>query len=372
MIVDIQTETLEGAFEQLEGYISPGIDVLSARIFIGEDRTIQARAESDALAFAEAVKEIPEDAVESGRKTLSEPQLRMLTVEAFDEPGAIGIAKKSLQAGEKIRAVRLLSAGKKPALGLFGKKTAQYQIEILSKALVEISYHVNPRIVAALGMMASEPLGIQFFCYDYPSSVVDHIASFLQANFPRKVLIFGPDAQVNLSMVDLEKVVPGHYSLHVNAESRLDWLYDTMAQLRKAPDSFDIVVSNFPTHVEDNLEEEYSISNERNFRTIQFKEQKGLRPFADSEISVDLAVFWTGLSPISYLETINQLYFKKRVGGRFFHNVIAVTCEESSFLSSQDIKALRNTRDKRCYDLMPQLSRFYDQKGTAWNGGELR
>ena len=61
MIVDIQSDTLDDAFGQLQAHISPGFDVLSARIFIDEDRSVQAGAGTIDQAYTEVVRKIPGD-----------------------------------------------------------------------------------------------------------------------------------------------------------------------------------------------------------------------------------------------------------------------------------------------------------------------
>lgn len=373
MIVDIQSDTLDDAFGQLQAHISPGFDVLSARIFIDEDRSVQAGAETIDQAYTEVARKIPGDAVIKERKEVAEPKLRKIVVEALDEKEAILKAKQGpMASGESVQAIRVLTPPKKPLMGMVGKKPGRFELEIQGAALVEVRYHITPRIVASLGVKAMEPLGIQFYCYDYPESVVDHIARFLRENRPHQVLVIGPDAHDYINTEDLRKVAPGQYEIHVNERFQLSWLGATMNRLKQAPDSYNVVVSNFPTHVDDKAAEEYSISGEGNLGTIRLKGQDVLLPFEEFEKTVDLAIFWIGFSPLSYLETVNQLYFKGRSGRRFFQNVIAVTSEKkSSLLSRQDINALRETTDKTCYDLLPQLSLIYDQQGAVWNGGTL-
>ena len=130
-IIEIETESLEEAREQLKSQVPEGLHLLSEQIISdGKPKTVKAVADTTEEAFAKAQAEIPKEA-EVLEKKEQAAEWEMITIEAFDEIRAEREAKYQIKrqfgTAAMLKGLELATAGSKGFLGI-GKRPNQYEV----------------------------------------------------------------------------------------------------------------------------------------------------------------------------------------------------------------------------------------------------
>lgn len=155
--IEVEAHSLEEARSKAKAQLSEGFQVLSENIASGaKPETVRGTAGSTAAAFEKAQKGIPGDASILERKIIKSPGRSVIVVEAPDEFSARSSAQVQAvpQHGRSatLGNVRMIKAGSKGLLG-FGAKPNQYEVEIISPAVVEITYQPIVELSCEIGIV---------------------------------------------------------------------------------------------------------------------------------------------------------------------------------------------------------------------------
>jgi hypothetical protein len=150
--IEIEAETLEEARAQVKSQIPEGLCLLSEQVISdGKPKTVKATGDTTETAFAKALVDIPNNASIIEKKVLTVPELKVVTVEAFNEQVAGASARFEARQlfgdAASVVSLRLSIMGNKGILGI-GKKPNQYEVEILLSATVEVVYQTKAKIIA--------------------------------------------------------------------------------------------------------------------------------------------------------------------------------------------------------------------------------
>lgn len=147
--IEIEDESLEGAKAIVTAQIPKGQRIRVERVLVdGKPQTVTGSAETFDAAFAEAQHVVPSTAKILSRTKMSAPDVKRVTIEAFD----MSSAKRQAEAQFKnARATNVTTTrlGRKGFLGI-GKKPNLYEVEVHLLAVVEIAF--KPRFKVSFGV----------------------------------------------------------------------------------------------------------------------------------------------------------------------------------------------------------------------------
>jgi len=156
-----------------------GMSVISEKVVCdGKPQVLHGEGDSVAIAFQDALSKKSTDAEVIEQRTLSESQIKKISIEAFDEADAMrqALTERDLKAGGKVASILMRSKGRTGFLGM-GRKPHTYEVEIRKPARVEIT--VKPQVVvkATVGLSRIQKA----------VSIVPRFASALDALVPQKI-----------------------------------------------------------------------------------------------------------------------------------------------------------------------------------------
>jgi hypothetical protein len=159
--------------------IPAGLSLLSEQTIADPPESVGAIADTLEEARAELHRKLPPGAQILSERVISTPERRTISVEAPDEWSAKDYAKKEMGGFSPVSirespggytthrslldvtATRLLSTGKKGFLGI-GKAPRQYEVELIGKGCVEISYSIKPKLIRKVGVRIESAEKLQF------------------------------------------------------------------------------------------------------------------------------------------------------------------------------------------------------------------
>ena len=148
MEIEVEADSLSEAKEKVRAQIPPGYSLVSEKVVSdGLPRTAKGQGETEAKAFEQAQGQIPGNARIVDRKVVSGFSTRTVAIAAFDLEQAQAQAKTLASNVETLGTPRLVASGTKGFLGI-GRKPHQYEIELTSQAVAEISYKIPVKIAA--------------------------------------------------------------------------------------------------------------------------------------------------------------------------------------------------------------------------------
>lgn len=152
--VEIEADSPEEAREQIKSQMDKGLVVLLEKIIVnGQPTSQKTTADSVELAFVNARKMLPKEAIILEEKVLIPSQQKTIVTKARENEEAANIANKEagfLGKDAFVKSVKLVVAGKKGFLGL-GRELNQYEAGIVLPATVEVIYKQRIRIRFELG-----------------------------------------------------------------------------------------------------------------------------------------------------------------------------------------------------------------------------
>lgn len=156
--IEVEADSLEEAREQVRSQIPEGFSLLSEEIISdGLPTTVEVVADTLDEALEKAQAALPDGAHILGQRELAVPERIAITVEAFTETGARMEADHRLGAGKAVvKSVRMTAAGSRGFLG-FGKTPNRYEVEVVRRAVLEITYRTKARISAQAGRTPPDP-----------------------------------------------------------------------------------------------------------------------------------------------------------------------------------------------------------------------
>ncbi len=373
MLVDICADTVTQLLDLLDEKIPAGKELSSARIFC-DVKTANAVAATAENAFLRAERQDPGGEYRcTDRRITKGPERIVKTIEADSQADAEKILYRSIYNMSdygKIQNVRVLRPARHGIFGRIGKKTGAYEFDVLMDCCyVEVRYEEPLRIVASLGKPSSSLLNTRYVCRDTMQAASSYIAHYLHKNHPRQVLILGPGAHKSI-LAEFYTGIPEEYNTHLNQICSLAWLGQAMKLLRDQPDNYHLVVSNFPIYFENTVRADYYVNDMGPMRSVYLNSRNDLLPYGTAQTEIDLAVFWTGMSPLSYLDAIKCLFFENRTGKISFHNVMAIETENIELVDRQ-YELIRSDHSTTAYQLLPRFSKEKDRAGVRWFGGIL-
>ena len=150
--VHATAETIEEARVKIQEQVPEGMAVISEKILSdGKPQVIEALGENVDAAFQEAESKKSEVANVIERKTVSEPQAKTITVEAFDESLAREAVKTHLSKYGKLIKVSIKTSGRRGFLGI-GKKPHTYELELWEPAKVQVTVKSDVIIESTVGV----------------------------------------------------------------------------------------------------------------------------------------------------------------------------------------------------------------------------
>ena len=154
-IIQIEADSLAKAREQAQSQVPERMEILEEKIlFVGDSGSVKATADTVATAFDKAENNVPDDAEIVERKEIVVPQHKTIIIEALDEQtariSAESQARTLLGDAAIVRNCKLVTEGKKGFLGI-GKKSPQYEAELLRQATVEVTYRQKAKISIKIG-----------------------------------------------------------------------------------------------------------------------------------------------------------------------------------------------------------------------------
>jgi hypothetical protein len=154
-VIETEGNSLTEARNKLTSLIPKGLEVLKESIISdGKIKTVKSVGSSKDDAFLKAQAKLPPDAEILKKDVLSEPEDKEWIFAAIDEEAANAAAKSDIAgrfgANSRIKNVSLIAPAKKGILGV-GKKPAQFKVDIITPAVVKISYKSKSRISAVVG-----------------------------------------------------------------------------------------------------------------------------------------------------------------------------------------------------------------------------
>jgi hypothetical protein len=148
--VEIQADSLEKARELINSKLPEGFSVISEHIVdYGKPKSTKCYADTLDEAYNKALKKV-KDLVITKRKDVTKPELKTLTIEAFDEDNAKEKALKLNGKSAVIKNIQLISQGKKGFLG-FNKIPNIYEVDVFIQASVELIYTPKMKVSFMLG-----------------------------------------------------------------------------------------------------------------------------------------------------------------------------------------------------------------------------
>lgn len=135
-----ESDTIDKARLLLAQRASVGLKVISEEIVLdGQEQVLSIDGTTTEEATLQAKKEVPAQAqIIRMTETLS-PSKRTVRIQAWSEQEAKAEVEKSIGVDEKVESLRLVGEGRKGFLGI-GKSKNDYEISLLKKAIVEVTY----------------------------------------------------------------------------------------------------------------------------------------------------------------------------------------------------------------------------------------
>jgi hypothetical protein len=148
---EITADSLQAARDQARSRIPQGFYLLSERVLSdGRPVALKEIAENSESAFAAARARVPAGAHIVAEKEIHAPELVTLRLSAESEDSARRQAESKKDKTSVIQTVSLATPGKRGFLGI-GRTPNQYEIHILKKADVEVTYKTDAKIVVTVG-----------------------------------------------------------------------------------------------------------------------------------------------------------------------------------------------------------------------------
>lgn len=149
--IKVEADSVEEAKKKLKSQIPKGYYVLSEIVSTPRGaRTIKGSGETADLAFKNALMGQPPGTRVIEKKELGQPGQKTITIEAYNENGAIAKAKQVIGQPASVRTCKLKSEGKKGFLRI-GRKPHLYEVEIFQLAVVEVTINDKAIIWATIG-----------------------------------------------------------------------------------------------------------------------------------------------------------------------------------------------------------------------------
>jgi hypothetical protein len=148
---EITATSLQEARNQARARMPKGLHLLSERILSdGKPVTLRESAATSESAFAAARARIPGRARILTEREVQKPEATTLRLSAESEDAARKQAQGKLESTSLLQDVALAIAGRKGFLGM-GRTPNQYDVHILKKAVVEVTYKTDAEIVVTVG-----------------------------------------------------------------------------------------------------------------------------------------------------------------------------------------------------------------------------
>jgi hypothetical protein len=149
--IEVEAESLQEARKQIRSQIPQGLSILSEKIISdGKPKTAKGLSEKTEEAFMKAQNEVPSGAVIMDKKELAKPESKSLIIEEYNESGVRKHLEKQYGDSVIIKVIKLVTSGKKGFLGI-GKKPSQYEVELLHKAIIEITFKTKAKVSVEIG-----------------------------------------------------------------------------------------------------------------------------------------------------------------------------------------------------------------------------
>jgi hypothetical protein len=148
---EITADSLQAARDQASARIPQGFYLLSERVlFDGRPVTVTETGETSDSAFAGARAKVPAGAHIIAEKQIHAPEIVRLRISAETEDSARKEAESKTDKTSLLQTVSLAVPGKKGFLGI-GRTPNQYDMQILKKAVVEVTHKTDAKIVVTVG-----------------------------------------------------------------------------------------------------------------------------------------------------------------------------------------------------------------------------
>ena len=148
---EVEAASLEEARDRVQSQMPKGHSLLSETIISdGHPKTARGVAGTVEKAFTNAHGKIPLDVVVLEQKVLTNPEVRLVKVEGFEENSARQQIERGLSSSSTLKSFKLLAPGKKGFLGI-GRKPDQYDATVFQLAVVEIRYKQKAKISGKTG-----------------------------------------------------------------------------------------------------------------------------------------------------------------------------------------------------------------------------
>ena len=148
---EITADSLQAAREQAGARIPQGFYVLSERVLSdGQSVTLTETSKTSDIALATARAKVPAGAHIIAEKEIQTPEIVKLSISAKTEDLARRKAESKTDQTSVLQAISLAVPAKKGFLGI-GRTVNRYDIQILRKAVVEVTYKTDAKIVVTVG-----------------------------------------------------------------------------------------------------------------------------------------------------------------------------------------------------------------------------
>jgi hypothetical protein len=148
---EVTADSLQAARDQARARLPSGSYLLSERVLCdGNPVTVRETTENSASAFAAARGRVPAGAHIVDEKEVRAPENVTLRLAAENEVSAREEAANKLSQESVLQDISLITPGKKGFLGI-GRAPSKYEIHILEKAIIEITYKADAKIVVTVG-----------------------------------------------------------------------------------------------------------------------------------------------------------------------------------------------------------------------------
>jgi hypothetical protein len=148
---EISADSLQAARDEAAARMPEGFHLLSERVLSdGEPVMLTETAEESERAFAAARAKVPAGAHIVAEREVRAAELVTLRLAAESEASAREQAESKTDETSTLQTVSLTLPGKKGFLGI-GKAPNQYEAHILKKAVVEVTYKTEAKIIVTVG-----------------------------------------------------------------------------------------------------------------------------------------------------------------------------------------------------------------------------
>jgi hypothetical protein len=147
--IESEADSLEEARERLLSQVPEGFALRSERVISdGKPQALQAFGDTTKAALAKVQSRVPSNAEILEWRELTAPEWQVIMIQAPDEKTARKRAKVH-QTGRSpvVKRVKLITPGSKGFLGI-GRKLDEYEVKVLNRAIVEVTYKPMAKISA--------------------------------------------------------------------------------------------------------------------------------------------------------------------------------------------------------------------------------